>query len=255
MNNKSTDKKLGGKVALVTGASKGIGASIAKHLADEGAAVVVNYLSGKGDAERVVDEITRADGKAIAVQANISKKADIDRLFVETQKAFGRLDILVNNAGIYEFAPLENVTEEHFHKHFNLNVLGLILASQKAAEHFDSAGGCIINIGSGAGINPPPGTSVYSATKAAVDAITKSLSKELGGRKIRVNSLNPGMVETEGVHTAGVLGTDFHKRILSQTPLGRIGQPQDIGKVAAFLASDDAGWISGETLLVAGGQR
>ena len=255
MNNKSTDKKLSGKVALVTGASKGIGASIAKHLADEGAAVVVNYLSGKGDAERVVDEITRADGKAIAVQANISKKADIDRLFVETQKAFGRLDILVNNAGIYEFAPLENVTEEHFHKHFNLNVLGLILASQKAAEHFDSAGGCIINIGSGAGINPPPGTSVYSATKAAVDAITKSLSKELGARKIRVNSLNPGMVETEGVHTAGVLGTDFHKQIVAQTPLGRIGQPEDIGKVAAFLASDDAGWISGETLLVAGGQR
>ncbi len=255
MNNKSTDKKLSGKVALVTGASKGIGASIAKHLADEGAAVVVNYLSGKGDAERVVDEITRADGKAIAVQANISKKADIDRLFVETQKAFGRLDILVNNAGIYEFAPLENVTEEHFHKHFNLNVLGLILASQKAAEHFDSAGGCIINIGSGAGINPPPGTSVYSATKAAVDAITKSLSKELGARKIRVNSLNPGMVETEGVHTAGVLGTDFHKQVLSQTPLGRIGQPQDIAKVAAFLASDDAGWISGETLLVACGQR
>ncbi len=147
------------------------------------------------------------------------------------------------------------MTEEHFHKHFNLNVLGLILASQKAAEHFDSAGGCIINIGSGAGINPPPGTSVYSATKAAVDAITKSLSKELGARKIRVNSLNPGMVETEGVHTAGVLGTDFHKQVLSQTPLGRIGQPQDIAKVAAFLASDDAGWISGETLLVAGGQR
>ena len=255
MNNKNTDRKLGGKVALVTGASKGIGASIAKHLAREGAAVVVNYHSGKIDADRVVTEITRGGGKAIAVQANLSQRAEIDRLFAETRKAFGRLDILVNNAGIYEFTPLEKVTEEHFHKQFNLNVLGLILASQKAAEYFDSAGGCIINIGSGAGINPVPGASVYSATKAAVDAVTKSLSKELGSRKIRVNSLNPGMVETEGVHTAGVLGTDFHKQILAQTPLGRIGQPEDIGKVAAFLASDDAGWVSGETLLVAGGQR
>ncbi len=255
MNNKNTDRKLGGKVALVTGASKGIGASIAKHLAREGAAVVVNYHSGKIDADRVVTEITRGGGKAIAVQANLSQRAEIDRLFAETRKAFGRLDILVNNAGIYEFTPLEKVTEEHFHKQFNLNVLGLILASQKAAEYFDSAGGCIINVGSGAGAKPPPGASVYSATKAAVDAITKSLSKELGARKIRVNSLNPGMVETEGVHTAGVLGTDFHKQIVAQTPLGRIGQPEDIGKVAAFLASDDAGWISGETLLVAGGQR
>src|SRR5947208_8311499 len=251
----SSNKKLLGKVALVTGASKGIGAAIAKALAAEGAAVVINYSSSKGGAGKVVDEITKAGGKAVAVQADVARKADIQRVFADAQKAFGRLDILVNNAGIYEFAPLENVTEEHFHKHFNLNVLGLILASQKAAELFDSAGGCIINIGSGAGINPPPGTSVYSATKAAVDAITKSLSKELGARKIRVNSLNPGMVETEGVHTAGVLGTDFHKQVLSQTPLGRIGQPQDIGKVAAFLASDDAGWISGETLLVAGGQR
>jgi len=255
MNNKNTNQKLGGKVALVTGASKGIGASIAKHLAGEGAAVVVNYHSGKSDADRVVSEITSGGGKAIAVQANLSQKAEIDRLFAETRKAFGRLDILVNNAGIYEFSPLEQVTEEHFHKQFNLNVLGLVLASQKAAEYFDSTGGCIINIGSGAGINPVPGASVYSATKAAVDAVTKSLSKELGARKIRVNSLNPGMVETEGVHTAGVLGTDFHKQILAQTPLGRIGQPEDIGKVAAFLASDDAGWISGETLLVAGGQR
>jgi len=255
MNNKNTDQKLGGKVALVTGASKGIGASIAKHLAGEGAAVVVNYHSGKSDADRVVTEITRGGGKAIAVQANLSQKTEIDRLFAETRKTFGRLDILVNNAGIYEFTPLEKVTEEHFHKQFDLNVLGLILASQKAAEYFDSAGGCIINIGSGAGTNPVPGASVYSATKAAVDAVTKSLSKELGARKIRVNSLNPGMVETEGVHTAGVLGTDFHKQIMAQTPLGRIGQPEDIGKVAAFLASDDAGWISGETLLVAGGHR
>src|SRR6266446_6184861 len=251
----ANSNKLNGKVAVVTGASKGIGAAIAKQLAAEGAKVVVNYSSSKKDADKVVDEIAKDGGKAIAVQANLSKQADIERLFADTKKAFSRLDILVNNAGIYEFSPLENVTEEHFHKHFNLNVLGLILASQAAVRLFDSAGGCIINIGSGAGINPPPGTSVYSATKAAVDAITKSLSKELGARKIRVNSLNPGMVETEGVHTAGVLGTDFHKQIVAQTPLGRIGQPEDIGKVAAFLASDDAGWISGETLLVAGGQR
>jgi len=255
MNNKNNNNKLDGKVAVVTGASKGIGASIAKHLAAEGAAVVVNYHSGKSDADRVVTEITHAGGRAVALQANLSQKAEIDRLFAETRNAFGRLDILVNNAGIYEFTPLENVTEEHFHKQFNLNVLGLMLASQKAAEYFDSAGGSIINIGSVAGTNPQPGASVYSATKAAVDAVTKSLSKELGARKIRVNSLNPGMVETEGVHAAGVLGTDFHKQIVAQTPLGRIGQPQDIGKVAAFLASDDAGWISGETLLVAGGQR
>src|SRR5579859_4742788 len=248
-------KKLSGKVAIVTGASKGIGAAIAKKLAAEGATVVVNYGSSKTDGENVAREITKLGSKAIAVQANLSKKQEIDRLFAKSKEAFGRVDILVNNAGVYEFSPLEKVTEEHFHKQFNLNVLGLILASQKAAEHFDSAGGCIINIGSGAGTNPVPGASVYSATKAAVDAVTKSLSKELGGRKIRVNSLNPGMVETEGVHTAGVLGTDFHKQILAQTPLGRIGQPEDIGKVAAFLASDDAGWISGETLLVAGGQR
>jgi 3-oxoacyl-[acyl-carrier protein] reductase len=180
---------------------------------------------------------------------------DIDRLFGETKKAFGRLDILVNNAGIYEPAPIENITEEHFHKQFNVNVLGLILAAQKAIEYFDSTGGCIINISSGAGINPVPGFSVYSATKPAVDAITKSLSKELGVRNIRVNSLNPGMVETEGMHTAGFVGSDFHKQVLAQTPLGRIGQPQDIAKVAIFLASADSGWISGETLLVAGGQR
>src|SRR5216117_2239042 len=183
----TNSNKLNGKVAVVTGASKGIGAAIAKQLATEGAKVVVNYSSSKKDADKVVDEIAKDGVKAIAVQANLSKQADIERLFADTKKAFGRLDVLVNNAGIYEFAPLENVTEEHFHKHFNLNVLGLILASQKAAELFDSAGGCIINIGSGAGINPPPGTSVYSATKAAVDAITKSLSKELGARKIRVN--------------------------------------------------------------------
>jgi len=246
--------KLTGKVAVVTGASKGIGASIAKHLAAEGASVVVNYATSKKGADIVVEEITKAGGKAIAVGGDVSKQADIDRLFTETKKAFGRLDILVNNAGIYEFGPLENVTAEHFHKQFNLNVLGLLLTTQKALESFDSAGGSVINVGSVAGEHPPAGASVYSATKGAVDAVTKSLSKELGARKIRVNSLNPGMVETEGVHTAGFIGSDFHKKIEAETPLGRIGQPNDIGKVASFLASDDSGWITGETLLVSGGQ-
>src|SRR5258708_2458359 len=233
-------KKLAGKVALVTGASKGIGASIAKHLANEGAAVVVNYSSGKEGADRVVADIVRDGGKAVAVQANLAKKTDIDRLFSETKKAFGRLDVLVNNAGIYEFVPLANVTEEHFHKQFNLNVLGLILAAQKAAEAFDGAGGSIINISSVAGIAPVAGGSVYSATKAAVDAVTKSLAKELGPRNIRVNSLNPGMVETEGTHTAGIIGSDFRKQTEAQTPLGRIGQPQDIAPAVAFLASPDS---------------
>ena len=246
-------KRLEGKVAVVTGASKGIGAAIAKHLAAEGAAVVVNYASSKEGADRVVAEINNNGGSAIAVQANVARKGDIDRLFSETQRAFGKLDVLVNNAGIFEFLPLENITEEHFHRQFDLNVLGLILTSQKAVEYFGSAGGSIINISSVAGLTPPPAASVYSATKAAVDAVTKSLSKELGPRHIRVNSLNPGMVETEGVHTGGFLGTDFHKQILTQTPLGRIGQPQDIATVAVFLASPDSAWISGETLLVAGG--
>ena len=253
MSNKST-KKLEGKVAVVTGASKGIGASIAKHLASEGASVVVNYASSKAGAEKVVGEITVQGGRAIAVQADVAKVTDIERLLAETKRAFGRLDILINNAGIFEFAPLENVTEEHFHKQFNLNVLGLILTTQKAVGYFDGSGGSIINISSVAGVNPPPGASVYSATKGAVDAITKSLAKELGTRNIRVNSLNPGMVETEGVHTAGFLGTDFHKQIIAQTPLGRIAQPQDIARVAVFLASADSGWITGQTLLVSGGQ-
>src|SRR5947208_4145974 len=235
----TNSKKLAGKVAVVTGASKGIGASIAKHLAAEGAAVVVNYASSKTTADKVVAEITNNGGRAIAVQADIAKKADIDRLFVKAKKAFGRLDILVNNAGIFEFAPLEGVTEAHFHKMFDLNVLGLILAAQKAAEYFDSSGGSIINISSGAGINPPPGGSVYSATKAAVDAVTKSLSKELGPRNIRVNSLNPGMVETEGVHASGFFGTYFHKQAYSLTPLGRCAQHDEIAMYTVFRASDD----------------
>jgi 3-oxoacyl-[acyl-carrier protein] reductase len=248
-------KKLTGQVALVTGASKGIGASIAKHLAGEGAAVVVNYASSKEGAERVVAEIASSGGKAIAVQANVAKQADIERLFAATKKAFGRLDILVNNAGVYEFLPLEAVTEEHFHKQFDLNVLGLILASREAANHFGPAGGSIINISSLAGPMPISNGSVYSATKAAVDAVTKALAKELGARKIRVNAINPGMVETEGVHAAGFAESEFRKQLEAQTPLGRIGQPEDIAPAAVFLASTDAAWITGETLVIAGGLR
>ncbi len=246
-------KKLAGKVAVVTGASKGIGAAIARHLAAEGAAVVVNYASSKSGADKVVAEITSAGGKAVAVQGDVSKKADITRLFAETKKTFSQLDILVNNAGVYEFGPLENVTEEHFHKQFNLNVLGLLLTTQEAVKHFTPAGGSIVNISSVVGRHPLPGASVYSATKAAVDAFTKSLAKELGPKKIRVNSLNPGMIETEGLHSAGFAEGDFRKHIESQTPLGRIGQPDDVAKVAVFLASDDSGWVTGETLLVSGG--
>ena len=247
--------KLEDKVAIVTGASKGIGASIAKHLAAEGAVVVVNYASSKKDAERVVGEITRDGGRAVAMQGNVAKSAEVTRLFAEAKAAFGRLDILVNNAGVYEFSPLEDVTDEHFHKQFDVNVLGLLLASKEAVKHFDAAGGSIVNISSGASTLTPPNASVYSATKAAVDAITRSLAKELGPRKIRVNAINPGMVETEGVHAAGVMESDFRKQLEAQTPLGRIGQTQDIAPTAVFLASDDAGWITGETLRVAGGLR
>jgi len=248
-------KRLAGKVAVVTGASKGIGASIAKHLAAEGASVVVNYASSKTGADKVVADITAAGGKAVAVQGDVSKKADIDRLFVETKKAYGQLDVLVNNAGIYEFAPLEQVSEEHFHKQFNLNVLGLLLTTQEAVKYFGPTGGSVINLSSVVGVNPLPNAAVYSATKAAVDAVTKSLAKELGPKKIRVNSINPGMVETEGVHSAGFLESEFPKQVVAQTPLGRIGQPQDIGKVATFFASDDSGWVTGETLLISGGMR
>ena len=248
-------QKLSGKVAVVTGASKGIGASIAKHLAAEGAAVVVNYASSKTGADKVVAEITSAGGRAIAVQADVAKKADIARLFAESKKAFGAPDILVNNAGIYEFVPLEGVTEEHFHRQFNLNVLGLILATQEAVKRFGPAGGSIVNISSIASSAAPPTGSVYSATKAAVDAVTKSLAKELGPRKIRVNAINPGMVETEGVHAAGIADSDFRKQVEATTPLGRIGQPQDIATAAVFLASADSAWITGETLVVAGGYR
>jgi 3-oxoacyl-[acyl-carrier protein] reductase len=248
-------QKLAGQVAVVTGASKGIGAAIALQLAAEGAAVAVNYSSSKAGAERVVAEIVKKGGKAVAVQANVSEQADIRRLFAETKKAFDKVDILVNNAGVYEFIPLEEVTAEKFHKMFDLNVLGLILASQEAVKHFGSAGGSIINISSVAATLAPPTTSVYSATKAAVDAVTRSLAQELGPRKIRVNSINPGMIETEGTHTAGMIESDFRKLTEANTPLGRIGQPQDIAPMAAFLASSDSSWITGETFYITGGLR
>ncbi|GMV80541.1 MAG: short-chain dehydrogenase [Planctomycetota bacterium] len=247
--------KLAGKVAVVTGASKGIGASIALHLAAEGAAVVVNYASSKAGADRVVGEIQGNGGKAIAVQANLAQEAEVRRLFAEAQSAFGRLDILINNAGIYDFQPLENVTAEHFHKQFDLNVLGLLFASQEAARRFGPEGGSIVNISSVAATAGLPNAAVYSATKAAVDAVTRSLAAELGPRKIRVNSINPGMVETEGVHAAGISESEFRKQIEAQTPLGRIGQPVDIAPAAVFLSSSDAQWITGETLYISGGNR
>ena len=248
-------QKLAGKVAVVTGASKGIGAAIATQLAAEGAAVVVNYSASKAGAERVVGEITGAGGKAIAVQADLSREEDVRRLFAETAAAFGRLDVLVNNAGIYEFAPLEDVTADHFHRQFNLNVLGLLLSSREAARLFGDGGGSIINISSVVATAAPPHASVYSATKAAVDAVTGSLAKELGPRGIRVNSINPGMVETEGFHTAGIAASELRTQVEAQTPLGRIGQPDDIAPAAAFLASDDARWITGQTLHISGGFR
>src|SRR6266446_4735860 len=247
--------KLKNQVAVVTGASKGIGAGIAKALAAEGAGVVVNYASSKEGADRVVAEIAGKGGKAVAVQADLAKPADVTRLFTETKKTFGRLDILVNNAGIYEFAPLEAITEEHFHKHFNLNVLGLILASQEAVKRFGPEGGSIINISSVASTLGFPTASVYCATKAAVDAVTRSLAKELGPRKIRVNAINPGMVETEGVHAAGIAESDFRRETEASTPLGRIGQPQDIAPAAVYLASSDSAWVTGETLYITGGLR
>jgi 3-oxoacyl-[acyl-carrier protein] reductase len=247
--------KLNGKVAVVTGASKGIGAGIAKELAAEGAAVVVNYASSKADADKVVDEITKGGGKAVAVQGSVAKKAEVERLFAEAEKAFGKIDVLVNNAGVYEFLPLEEVSEQHFHRHFDTNVLGMLLVTQEALKHFNSDGGSIINISSLASSLTPPTAVVYNATKGAVDAITRTLAKELGPRKIRVNSVNPGMVITDGVISGGFHESDFRKMLESQTPLGRVGQPDDIAPAAVFFASDDSKWITGETLLIAGGLR
>lgn len=250
-----SSQKLAGKVAVVTGASKGIGARIALDLAAEGAAVVVNYASSKQGADRVVAEIVGNGGKAVAVQADVSKQADVQRLFAETKQAYGRLDVLVNNAGIYEFSPLENITAEHFHKQFNLNVLGLLFASQEAVKLFGDGGGSIVNVSSIVARSAVPGASVYSATKAAVEAVTRSLSVELGAKQIRVNTVNPGMVETEGLHAAGISESDFRKEIEAKTPLGRIGRPRDISTAVMFLASEDSSWISGEHFYIAGGMR
>jgi 3-oxoacyl-[acyl-carrier protein] reductase len=251
----SHSKKLTGKVAVVTGASKGIGASLAKSLATEDASVVVNYSSSKEGAEKVVKEITANGGKAVAVQANMAQKSDIERLFAQAKNTFGKVDILVNNAGIYEFFPLEKLTEEHFHKQFNLNVLGLLLASQAAANQFDGTGGSIINISSVVSTLAIPESAVYSGTKGAVDAITRSLAAELGPRGIRVNAIRPGMVETEGTQSAGIAESDIRKQVEAATPLRRIGQPQDIAGAAVFLASDDSSWITGETFVISGGYR
>jgi 3-oxoacyl-[acyl-carrier protein] reductase len=247
--------KLKDQVAVVTGASKGIGAGIARALATEGASVVVNYSSSKQGADRVVSQIVENGGKAIAIQGDVSKQADVVRLFAETKKAFGRLDILVNNAGVYEFAPIESVTEDHFHKQFNLNVFGLLLTTQEALKYFSPKGASIINISSGVTRLTPPNASVYSGTKAAVDAITATLAKELGPRKIRVNAINPGLIETEGTHTGGFTDNEFRTWIETQAPLGRIGQTDDISPTAVYLASSDSAYMTGETLLVAGGMR
>jgi 3-oxoacyl-[acyl-carrier protein] reductase len=246
--------KLTGKVAVVTGASKGIGAGIAKSFAAHGASVVVNYASSKEGAENVVAAITKTGGKAIAVGGDVSKAAEAQAVVEAAIKVFGRLDILVNNAGVYEFSPIEGVTEEHFHRHFNINVLGPLLAIQAAVKHLGE-GGSIINIGSGVTRITPPNSAVYTGTKGALDAITGVLARELGPRKIRVNSLNPGMVETEGTHSGGYIGSDLEKTLVAQTPLGRIGQPDDIAHVAVFLASNDSRWLTGEVLLASGGLR
>jgi 3-oxoacyl-[acyl-carrier protein] reductase len=246
---------LKGKVAVVTGASKGIGAGIAKSLGAAGAAVTVNYASGREGAERVVAAIKANGGKAIAVQADVAKAADVAHLFAETKKAFGRLDVLVNNAGIYRFQPLDDITEDEFHSLFNTNVLGTILATKEAAKHFDASGGSVINISSVASEEAVPTASVYSATKGAVDAVTRVLAAELGPRKIRVNAIAPGGVETEGTHAAGVMGSDFEKQMIARTALGRLGQPDDVARVAVFLASDDAAWLTGERLAASGGYR
>ncbi len=244
--------KLVGKVAVVTGASKGIGAAIAQELATEGATIVVNYASSSEDAEKVVTRITESGGKAIAIQADVAKAADIERLFAETKKTFGKLDILVNNAGVYKFGSLEQFTEEEFHRQFNTNVLGLLLVTREAVKLFGD-GGSIINIGSAVSSYTPASTAIYTATKSAVDAITGVLSKELGPKKIRVNSVNPGLVETEGTQTVGMIGGDYQKNREAQTPLGRIGKPDDIASIVAFFASDDSGWLTGEIVRASGG--
>jgi 3-oxoacyl-[acyl-carrier protein] reductase len=248
-------KKLENKVAVITGASKGIGAGIAKSLAAEGASVVVNYASAKEGADKVVADIISNGGKAIAVQGDVSNADDVKRLFAETEKHYGGVDILVNNAGIYKFGGIEEITADEFHRQFNTNVLGLLLATQGAVSSFGEKGGSVINIGSVVSRITPPGSAIYTATKGAVDSITQVLSKELGPKKIRVNSINPGMIETEGTHTAGFIGSPFQEQTEKNSPLGRIGQPDDIAPVAVFLASDESRWLTGETILAGGGVR
>ena len=248
-------RKLSGKVAIVTGASKGIGAGIAKSLAAEGAAVVVNYSSSKAGADRVVAQITAKGGKAIAVQGDVGKAEDVKRLFEKTKETFGSLDILVNNAGVYRFEPLEQVTEDEFHREFNINVLGTILSTREAIKYFGPDGGSVINISSVASTLTPPQSVVYSATKSALDGVTRVLAKELGARKIRVNSINPGGVETEGTHSSGIVGSDFANQMIARTPLGRFGQPEDIAPIAVFLASPESSWLTGEIIMASGGFR
>lgn len=246
-------KKLNGRVAVVTGASKGIGAAIAKQLAADGANVVVNYATSREGADRVVSEITEAGGKAIAVGASVAKESDVEILFAETQKAYGKVDILVNNAGVYGFAPLEQVTAEEYKRQYDTNVLGLLLTTKAALPHFPAEGGSVINISSVASALAPAAASVYASTKGAVDTITKTLAKELAPRRIRVNAINPGLIITEGTHSAGIVGSDFERGAVAATPLGRAGQPEDIAPPVSFLASDDARWITGETIFVSGG--
>jgi 3-oxoacyl-[acyl-carrier protein] reductase len=246
---------LSGKVAVVTGASKGIGAGIAKAFGEAGACVVVNYASSREGAERVVAAIVERGGKAVAIQGDVAKSADVRRLFEETERQFGSLDILVNNAGIYQFDPLEEVTEDEFHRQFNTNVFGPILTTQEAVKQFGPKGGSIINIGSLASTLALPTSAVYAATKSALDSMTRVLATELGPRKIRVNAIAPGVIETEGTHAAGIIGGDFERQAVASTPLGRSGQPDDVAKIAVFLASDDSGWLTGERLVAAGGMR
>lgn len=246
---------LKGKVAVVTGASKGIGAGIARALAEAGASVVVNYASGKDGADRLVAEIAAGGGKAVAIGADISKPAEITRLFAESEKAFGKLDVLVNNAGVFKFSPLEDVDAEEFHRQFNINVLGTILSTKEALRHFNPAGGSVINLSSIVGQGAIPGSVIYSATKGAIDTATRVLAAELGPKNIRVNAISPGMVETEGTHAAGFIGSDFQKHSEATAPLGRIGQPQDIARVAVYLASDEAGWLTGQNIAASGGAR
>lgn len=247
---------LTGKVAVVTGASKGIGAGIAKAFAAAGAAVVVNYASDNSGADRVVADIKAKGGKAIAVKADVAKAADVKQLFDATKQAFGKVDVLVNNAGVYRFHAIEDITEDEFHRLFNINVLGTVLATREAVKHFGPGGGSVINVGSNASVEATvPTASVYSATKGAVDTLTRVLAAELGPRKIRVNVIAPGGTETEGVQSLGLIGSDLEKSLVSRTPLGRLGQPEDIARVAVFLASDDSGWMTGERLVAAGGYR